>query len=83
MQKWDYLYIVLDSENKYDRERLRYVIRYVNGKELPNWKQGPNVHSVMNLLQRKGWEQIPYSLGYPPKMPFTWRSMMFRRPKVQ
>ena len=56
MQKWDYLYIVLDSENKYDLERLRYVIRYVNGKELPNWKQGPNVPSVMNLLQRKGWE---------------------------
>ena len=44
MQKWDFLYLVLDAENKYDLERLRYVIRYVNGKELPNWKQGPNVH---------------------------------------
>lgn len=83
MQKWDYLDIVLDSENKYDRERGRYRARYVNGQEVPNWKQGPDIVSVMNLLERKGWEQIPFSLGYPPKKPFTWRSMRFRRPKEQ
>ena len=83
MQKWDYLDIVLDSENKYDRERGRYRARYVNGQEVPNWKQGPDIVSVMNLLERKGLEQIPFSLGYPPKKPFTWRSMMFRRPKEQ
>ena len=79
MQKWDYLQIVLDSENKYDPGRPRYV----NGQELPDWKQGPHIWSVMLLLQRKGWEQIPFSLAYPPKKPFTWRSMLFRRPREQ
>ena len=29
--------------------------RYINGKEIPNWQQGPTVSDVVNYLGSKGW----------------------------
>jgi len=29
--------------------------RYINGKEIPNWQQGPTLWEVVNHLSWKGW----------------------------
>ena len=29
--------------------------RYINGKEIPNWQQGPTVSEAVNYLACKGW----------------------------
>jgi len=29
--------------------------RYINGKEIPNWQQGPTVSEAVNYLNLKGW----------------------------
>ena len=29
--------------------------RYINGKEIPNWQQGPTVSEVITYLYMKGW----------------------------
>ena len=42
--------------------------RYINGKEIPNWQQGPTVSEAVLYLGQKGW--LPFSdlsavqLGY-------------------
>lgn len=56
MQKWDYLYIVVDYEGNNFLGRPRYV----NGQELPNWEQGENIMGVMNALGWKGWESFQW-----------------------
>lgn len=55
MQKWDYLFIVVDHESGNDPGRPRYV----NGQELPSWGQGENIFGVMNRLGWHGWECYP------------------------
>ena len=50
MQKWDYLYIVVDYEGNNYLGRPRYL----NGQELPNWEQGETILSVINKLGWKG-----------------------------
>ena len=78
MQKWDYLFIVVDSENIHNPGRPRYV----NGQELPNWQQGENIFGVMNKLRWKGWEPVSLSLGYPIKKQLKQLPMVFRRLKA-
>ena len=29
--------------------------RYINGKEIPNWRQGPTISEAVNYLNMKGW----------------------------
>ena len=29
--------------------------RYINGKEIPNWQQGPDMSEAINYLNMKGW----------------------------
>ncbi len=77
MQKWDYLFIVVDSENVHDPGRPRYV----NGQELPNWKQGQSIFGVMNQLQWQGWELVSGGLGYPIKKQLSQNPIIFKRPK--
>jgi len=80
MQKWNYLFIVVDYENGNHVGRPRYV----NGQELPNWKQGENIFGVINRLRWKGWEPASFGLGYPAKWGTkqTNQPMLFRRPKA-
>ena len=65
-QKWEYLF-VMDNEGR---------PRYVNGQEIPNWKEGPTMSSAMNHLIGKGWKLVSHPsalrLGYP---------LIFRRRK--
>ena len=77
MQKWDYLFIVVDEAPG----NFGGVPRYVNGQELPDWKQGPNIFAVMNQLRWKGWEPVSFGLGYPIKRELR-QPMIFRRPKA-
>jgi len=79
MQKWDYLYVVVDYEN----DSLGRP-RYVNGQELPNWEQGENIFSVMNTLGWKGWELVSNLnafLGFPIRKSKQ-QSLIFRRLKA-
>ena len=50
MQKhsWDYLHIVTEKGRP----------RYVNGREIPNWQQGPFLFHAMNYLFQHGWEHV-------------------------
>ena len=81
MHKWDYLFIVVDYEHGNHEGRPRYV----NGQELPDWKQGPNIFGVMNQLGWQGWElvsnPVAFGLGYPIKKELTKHPMIFRRLK--
>lgn len=59
MQKWEYLFVVPDEESN--------KVHYVNGKELSNWKTGPDLYSYLNTLGSQGWElvAVPYTeIGY-------------------
>lgn len=42
--------------------------RYINGKEIPNWQQGPTVSEAVMFLSRKGWlllfDQSALQLGH-------------------
>ena len=78
MQKWDYLFIVVDHAHGTFGGRPRYV----NGQELPNWEQGESIFGVMNQLQWKGWEPVPWGLGYPIKKELGKLPFVFRRPKA-
>lgn len=78
MPKWDYLFIVVDDAHGNFGGRPRYV----NGQELPDWKQGPHIFAVMNHLLWKGWEPVSFGLGYPIKKELAKLPMVFRRPKA-
>jgi hypothetical protein len=43
MQKWEYLFV--SAEQSRD-----YVIRYINGKELPNWEKGDTIYTFANKM---------------------------------
>jgi hypothetical protein len=77
MQKWNYLFIEVDDVQGTFGGRPRYV----NGQELPDWKQGPHIFEVMNHLKWQGWEAVPFGLGYPIKKETIKLPLVFRRPK--
>ena len=79
MQKWDYLYIVVDYEGNNYLGRPRYL----NGQELPNWEQGETILSVMNKLGWKGWERVSnvFGLDFQAKKSKQ-QTLIFRRPKA-
>jgi hypothetical protein len=66
MQNWDYLFVMGEDGHP----------RYVNGQEIPNWKEGPTMFGAMNHLIWKGWKLVShpsiFGLGNP---------LIFRRPK--
>ena len=71
-QSWDYLHIVFEDGRP----------RYVNGKEIPNWQQGPTVFHAVNYLLWNGWELVDNPLVVMP----LWKAYRperqhFRRPK--
>ena len=78
MPKWDYLFIVVDDAHGNFGGRPRYI----NGQELPDWKQGDSILGVMDQLRWKGWEPVSFGLGYPIKKELAKLPMVFRRPKA-
>ena len=81
MQKWEYLQIVCEEGRPH----------YVNGKEIPNWQQGPTFWEAARHLFRTGWELVdnplaPTSdlrLAYQQWLDYQWEEIPhhFRRPK--
>ena len=74
-QNWDYLHIVCDAGRP----------RYVNGREIPNWQEGPTLFEAVNHLFLKGWELVdnpfrfnPLWSAYRPGIPHR-----FRRPRAR
>jgi hypothetical protein len=51
--------------------------RYINGKEIPNWQQGPTVSEVVNYLNTKGW-LVSY---HPSVLQLGYGKLTFIRPK--
>ena len=58
MQKWEYLFVGADWANHTWR------IKYVNGKEVANWKNSTTLFDYSNKLGNEGWELVsaPYLL---------------------
>ena len=59
MQKWEYLIVIPDEPSSKPR--------WVRGKELPNWENGPAIDDFLDFLGEQGWEMVaaPYThLGY-------------------
>jgi hypothetical protein len=49
--KWEYLVVSFHDQNGWHA-------RFVNGHELENWTQGPQLHHVLDQLGEDGWELI-------------------------
>jgi hypothetical protein len=49
--KWEYLVVSFHDQNGWRA-------RFVNGHELENWTQGPQLHHVLDQLGEDGWELI-------------------------
>ena len=65
MQKrnWDYLFVMGDEGHP----------RYVNGQEIPNWKEGPTTLDAMNHLIRKGWKLVSHPSALQHDYPLIFR----------
>jgi len=53
MQLWDYLFVITDLAGG---DRL--LVRWINGQELPNWKQSPPAFEFVKSLGLQGWELV-------------------------
>ncbi len=53
MQKWEYLHVIA-----WDLGKWRYVPRFVNRKEVPNWEKGTDIFEFANQLGEQGWELV-------------------------
>ena len=72
-QNWDYLHLVCEEGRP----------RYINGKEIPNWQQGPTISDAVNHLFGKGWELVDNPFTHI-QLWYAYRSGIhhrFRRPK--
>jgi hypothetical protein len=49
--RWEYLVVSFHEQNGWHA-------RFVNGHELENWTQGPQLHHVLDQLGEDGWELI-------------------------
>ena len=51
MQQWEYLFVLCEVSGEWRP-------RYVNGKELRDWKKGPAIFDYANTMGEEGWELI-------------------------
>jgi hypothetical protein len=51
MQKWEYLFVLCEVAGEWRA-------RYVNGKEIHNWKNGPPIFDYANSVGEEGWELV-------------------------
>jgi len=77
MQKWEYVFVVPDYG------KVGWLPRYVNGEELPDWKNGKSFYTYANELGKQGWELIATSYNSKQNLGNTISShylMTFKRP---
>lgn len=73
MQKWEYLFVSADQSDGYR-------VRYVNGKELPEWERGDTIYDFANKMGEEGWELVsaPYTSS---GLDWATSRLIFRRSK--
>jgi len=74
MQQWEYLFV----ETALDKGTWRPYT--VNGKELPNWKNGPRYQDYANQLGEQGWELVAAPVYVRDVN--IWKDLVFRRSKA-
>ena len=56
MIKWEYLFVKCGDIMMED-----WRPRYVNGRELENWREGPNITTYCKEAGVRGWEMISFT----------------------
>lgn len=57
MDKWEYLIVVPQLAGETVRPR------FVNGKELEDWEEGPSLAGYLNEQGAEGWELVSAASG--------------------
>ena len=57
MQRWEYLVVRIDLAGD-----ERPIVRWINGNEVENWKQGAPIWDRLNQFGSEGWELIGFEL---------------------
>ena len=71
MTKWEYLIIQPSEHRNVDKPWT------VNGRELRNWKKGPDIYDYINQLGDEGWELVNVASAAYIGMRYC-----FKRPKT-
>ena len=73
-QNWDYMFVRSEEGRP----------RYINGKEIPNWQEGPTLPEAVKHLFWKGWQPVGTPLSAAGVgNPMLKLSLVFRRRKKQ
>lgn len=86
-QQWEYLFIVAEAVGSYGEEIWRP--RWMNGREIEDWKRAPGLHQYANQLGSEGWELVQvgpggdrgYSLGATSQVGVSPLPLIFKRVK--
>jgi hypothetical protein len=68
MQRWEYMTWVVGYANSTDSELQSWqggAIKYVNGKLMPDWKNGPRLPTQLAQAGQEGWELV--TVAYPSR----------------
>jgi hypothetical protein len=57
MQKWEYVVLYVDHVSK-GLTSIGWKVSHINGREVPNWKDGSLYFDYINRLGEQGWELI-------------------------
>ena len=85
MQKWEYMTWVVGYPSTLlgtMREHGGGRVKFRDGVELDNWKEGPTLPEALNRAGIEGWELVTIDRG-PQERAFTERdpSYIFKRPR--
>jgi len=72
MKNWEYLFLTAE------KTKGKWQPRFVNGKEIQDWDNGPNLYEYTNLLGGKGWELV--TVNWQAKEDMTHHRFVFKRP---
>ena len=56
--RWEYLVVSFHAQNGWRA-------RFINGRELKEWMQGPQLHAVLDQLGADGWELVSVTKTEP------------------
>ena len=77
MQKWEYLFIILDFVNNAAKPR------WENAREISDWESGESLFIYANRLGEQGWEIVgnPYTYTSDINLGNHNPRVIFKRPK--
>lgn len=77
--KWEYLFILVEHVGIFSNQ---FLPRFINGREIRDWKKGKSIFTAMSELGENGWELIasnPIMEGDPVQLS-RW-AFIFKRSK--